>query len=321
MNLLEMGRGPRKVQRLAEIAGVLVRHGLSYFVTRLNLSRYLPKRKQVASAQEGPLDRQSLAYRLTRVMEELGPTFVRLGQVLSSRPDLLDEEFIREFERLQDQVAPFPTEQARATVARELGRPVEEAFAWFDDEPIASGSLAQVHRATLPGGGDVVVKIKRPGIERVVLTDLSLLRSVGDYAERHMPELRVFQPRVVLEELERTMRRELDFVTEAANTTRFTEALEPADGARCPQVYWDLTTSDVLTLERLQGVRISDLDAIDAAGIDRPRLARRLADVFLKQYLDMGIFHADPHPGNLLVLRDGTVGIIDFGMVGRLTGD
>jgi ubiquinone biosynthesis protein len=321
VNLLEIGRGPRKVQRLTEIATVLVRHGLSYFATRLNLGRYLPRRKQVAPAEEDPIDRQSMAHRLTRVMEELGPAFVRLGQVLSSRPDLLDEEFIREFERLQDRVAPFPSEEARATVEREFGQPVDSLFASFDDQPAASGSLAQVHHATLEDGSEVVVKIKRPGVERVVLTDLSLLRSVADYAEQHMPELRVFQPRIVLEELERTMRRELDFVTEAANTARFHDAIEPADGGRCPQVYWDLTSSDVLTLERLRGVRITNLRALDARGIDRRRLARRLADVFLKQYFELGIFHGDPHPGNLLVLGDGTVGVIDFGMVGRVTGE
>ena len=320
MSLLEIARGPRKVQRLSEIAGVLVRHGLPYLVQRLGLLRYLPKSKRLLpSGQDPELDRPGLARRLTVAMEELGPAFVRLGQLLSSRPDLIDEEFIREFERLQDQVAPFPSAEALSIVEHELGGPVGELFAAFADEPVASGSLAQVHYATLPDGTDVVVKVKRPGVEKLVMTDLSLLRSLADYGQRHIPELRVFQPAVMVEELERTMRRELDFVTEAANTARFERELAAVDGARCPKVYWDLTSSSVLTLERFTGVRVTDLDALGAMGVDRVALARRLADVFLKQYLEMAAFHGDPHPGNLLVMPDGTVGIIDFGMTGRLT--
>lgn len=320
MSLLEIGRGPRKVQRLTEIAGVLVRHGLPYLVQRLGLLRYLPKSKRLLPAgHETELDRAGFAQRLTVAMEELGPAFVRLGQFLSSRPDLIDEAFIREFERLQDQVAPFPSDEALAIVEGELGKPVSELFATFDSEPVASGSLAQVHYATLPDDTDVVVKVKRPGVEKLVLTDLSLLRSLADYAQRHIPELRVFQPLVMMDELTRTMRRELDFVTEAANTARFQRDLAGVAGARCPKVYWDLTSSSVLTLERFTGPRITDLAALDDMGVDRKALAHRLVDVFLEQYLQMAAFHGDPHPGNLLVLADGTVGIIDFGMVGRMT--
>ena len=322
MSLLEIGRGPRKVQRLTEIAVVLVRHGLTYLVERLNLHRYLPRSRQLLPpGKDATLDRAGLARRLTVAMEALGPTFVRLGQLLSARPDLLPDDFIREFERLQDQVAPFPSDEARATIERELGKGVDELFASFGDEPVASGSLAQVHHATLRDGAEVVVKVQRPRVEEVVRTDLSLLRSLADYAERHVSELAMFQPAVVVDELERTMRRELDFVTEAANTARFCRDLAGVEGARCPRVYWPLTSSRVLTLERFTGVRITDLEALASMGVDRAALAGRLVDVFLKQYLEMGAFHGDPHPGNLLVLADGAVGILDFGMVGRLTSD
>lgn len=324
MNLMEFGRGPRKVQRLTEIAAVLVRHGLSHFVRRLNLSRYLPRRKQLMASggeSEEGLDRETLARRLTLAMEGLGPTFVRLGQMLSSRPDLVGEEFTREFERLQDRVAPFPSETARATIAEEFGRPVNELFESFEDSPAASGSLAQVHYARLIDGTNVVVKIKRPGVERVIMTDLSLLRSLANYTERYLPELQVLQPGMILDELERTIRRELDFITEASNTDRFHEVLTQKDGTACPQVFWDLTSSDVLTMERIEGVRITDLPALGVQKTNRKELAHRLVDIFLTQYLEMGIFHADPHPGNLLVLSDGRVGIIDFGMVGRLTNE
>ena len=322
MNVLELGRGPRKVHRLTEIAAVLVRHGLSYVVRRLNLGRYLPKRKQIiAAGTEEGLDEESLPHRLTLVMEDLGPTFVRLGQLLSSRPDLVGEDFVRHFERLQDHVAPFATAVARATVKREFARDIEDLFASFDDQPAASGSLAQIHHAVLPDGTDVVVKIKRPGVERIVLTDLSLLRTLAGYIERHVPELQAFQPRMVLDELEHTMRRELDFVTEASNTARFHELLAADQRACCPAVVWDLTSSDVFTMERLRGVRITDLAALEAQSTDPHALARDLVDVFLTQYLEAGTFHADPHPGNLLILPDGTIGVIDFGMVGRLTNE
>ena len=320
MSILEISRGPRKVQRLTEIAAVMVRHGLTYLVDRLNLHQYLPKRKQlIPTGEPDTFDRAGLARRLTVAMEALGPTFVRLGQLLSSRPDLLPDEFIREFERLQDQVAPFPSSEARAIIEEELQAPVGELFGTLDEEPVASGSLAQVHYATLPDGTEVVVKVQRPGVESLVLTDLSLLRPLAEYAERHVPELQMFQPTKVLDELERTIRHELDFVTEASNTARFHRELLPIDGVRCPQVYWDLTSSRVLTMERLAGARVTDVERLDAMGVDRPALARRLVDVFLKQYLEMGAFHGDPHPGNLFVAQDGTIGVIDFGMVGRLT--
>ena len=321
MNLLQIGRGPRRVQRLTEIAVVLVRHGLSHLVLRLNLTRYLPRRKQLLSSADSAIDRETVARRLTLAMEDLGPTFVRLGQMLSSRPDLVGDEFVREFERLQDQVAPFPGDQARAIVEEELDRPVDELFAAFSDEPMACGSLAQVHRATLLDGTDVVVKIRRPDIERRIFTDLSLLRTLAGYVERYAPELEVFQPRLILDELERAMRRELDFVTEASTTARFHDTLAAMPGARCPKVFWDCTTSAVLTLERFAGVRITDREALAAQGVDRSRLARTLADVFLTQYLELGSFHGDPHPGNLMVLADGDIGLLDFGMVGRLTND
>jgi len=320
VSILEISRGPRKVQRLTEIAAVLVRHGLTYLVDRLDLYRYLPKRKQlIPTGEPDTLDRAGLARRLTVAMEALGPTFVRLGQLLSSRPDLLPDDFIREFERLQDQVAPFPSSEARAIIEEELQAPVGELFGTLDEEPVASGSLAQVHYATLPDGTEVVVKVQRPGVESQVLTDLSLLRPLAEYAERHVPELQMFQPTKVLDELERTIRHELDFVTEASNTARFHRELLPIDGVRCPRVYWDLTSSRVLTMERLGGARVTDVERLDAMGVDRPALARRLVDVFLKQYLEMGAFHGDPHPGNLFVAQDGTIGVIDFGMVGRLT--
>ena len=237
MSILEIGRGPRKVQRLTEIAAVMVRHGLTYLVDRLNLHHYLPKRKQLIPAGEPDrFDRAGLARRLTVAMEALGPTFVRLGQLLSSRPDLLPDDFIREFERLQDQVAPFPSSEARAIIEEELQAPVGELFGTLDEKPVASGSLAQVHYATLPDGAEVVVKVQRPGVESLVLTDLSLLRPLAEYAEGHVPELQMFQPTKVLDELERTIRRELDFVTEASNTARFHRELLPIDGVRCPRV-------------------------------------------------------------------------------------
>jgi len=315
-----IARTSRKAQRLTEIALVLVRHGFSHFVHRLNLHRYLPRAHKLAARAERR-DEETLAHRLSLVMEELGPTFVKLGQMLSTRPDLLPESFVNEFRRFQDHVAPFSGDEARAVVERELGGPIEQLFQSFSDHPLASGSLAQVHGATLSSGQQVAVKVKRPGIERTVLTDVELLKGLARYAERHVAEMQVYRPVLVIDELHRSIRRELEFITEASYTSKFHQALADLEGVRTPAVCWDLTTSNVLTLERLDGFNIGDGAQIDRRGIDRRKLTAALVAAFMRMYFELGLFHADPHPGNLLVQEDGTLAIIDFGNSGHLAAD
>lgn len=263
-----------------------------------------------------PPEEDTIAKRVTLALEELGPTFVKLGQLLSTRPDVVPEEFIQEFRRLQDRVQPFDAAEAKARIATELGAPIRELFSHFNDIPRASGSIAQVHDARLLDATEVVVKVKRPGIDRQIMTDLDLLRLLADQAER-VTDLKVFRPAMMADEFSQAVRRELDFITEAAFTAQFAKDFENRN-IGIPAVYWDFTTSSVLTLQRLSGLNLTDPSQLNKAGVDKKRLAHDMLSAFMHQYFDTGLFHADPHPGNLLVTPTGRLSLVDFGMVGHL---
>ncbi len=322
MSLISIGKTPRRLYRLSQILQSFVRHGFGHLVYNLKLHTYLP----VASRfREKPLklaqyEEETLAKRLALVFQELGPMFVKLGQVLSTRPDLIPDEFVKEFRKLQAGVLPFDSTVAKGIVESELKCPIRESFSTFEDKPRASGSIAQVHDAVLLDGTKVVVKVKRPGIDRVMLTDLDLLSFLADRAER-IEELKPFRPVMVVDEFSRAIHQELDFVTEASHTAKFHQSFEGNPKIHIPKVYWDFTTSSVLTLERLSYPNLVDCSPLDEWGIDRKRLAIDLMTTFMEQFFITGMFHADPHPGNLLVSRDGILGIIDFGMVGYATDD
>jgi ubiquinone biosynthesis protein len=319
--IADLVRLPRQIQRLAEIVGVLVRHGFRRQVSVLGLHEELPFLRRWMAGRGGKrpeIEQKTDAERLTAALQELGTTFVKLGQILSARPDIVGDRFAAEFRRLRDRVEPFDSETARTLVAQELGCPLDAVFAYFDDVPAGSGSIAQVHRATLKDGTLVMVKVQRPNIGSTIYSDISILRSVARLAEPHFPEIR---PTQLVEEFDRAIRNELDFTVEAASTAEFHEMLEPVDGARAPAVLWDLTTARVLTVERLRGVPIGDVDELVRRGHDRSQLVRTLTDCFLHQYFSAGTFHADPHSGNLLVDDDGTIGVIDFGSIGHISED
>ena len=320
MAFMDVVHLPRNIHRLAEILHVLIRNGLGHFVRRLNLQEHIPMLARVLGRRDErgvPHDQETVAHRIATALQELGPTFVKMGQMLSSRPDLLSESFIEEFQRLQDRVAPFPGEQAQAILREELG-PEFDQFEELGPEAFASGSMAQVHRARLRTGEDVVVKILRPGIEQTVWGDIAILSYLAKRAESIFPE---FNPVAIVNEFEKSMRREMDLVTEAAYTSKFSKAFADQDMIHCPAVYWDLTTSKVLTLEWIQGVSVSDAEDLRARGFDPAKIAATLADSFMAQFFRVGMFHADPHPGNLLVMNDGRVALVDFGLVGHLTAD
>lgn len=312
----------RSLLRLTEIASVLTRHGLGHLVDRLELRQHVPFLRGLVwrfSGREAPVPIEHLGARLVLVLEELGPTFIKLGQLLSGRPDLLPESWIAEFRRLQDRVPPFDPEVARRTIEEELGQPVDVAFREFDAVPLASGSIAQAHRATLRDGFEVIVKVRRPGIEHQLNVDLELLADLAQLAERYVEELRAVQPMMIVAELARGLRRELDFVTEATYTSKFHQLVAGDPRIRSPQVRWELVTAKVLVITKLPGKNIGDLARLDRLGLDRAKLAATLAESFLHQYFIAGLFHADPHPGNILVDDAGVIGLIDFGMVGQLT--
>jgi len=320
VNLSKLARHYRSGQRLRHILMVLARHGFGHLIERLHLTEYIPLLGRMMRKAPG-VEELTVQRRLVHVLQELGPTFVKLGQMLSGRPDLLPQEYIDELKRLRDQVEPFPSDEARAVVAEELGAPLEEIFEEFVDVPLASGSIAQVHEAVIRNGDRVVIKVRRPGIEKVMMTDVDLLMDLAELAERHVPELNVLRPRMLVEELQRGVRRELNFITEASYTARFGGMYEGNPRILIPKVYWDHTTAAVLTLGKITGVPISNVEELRRRGMNLVDLARVGADAFMKQYLEEGMFHADPHGGNILVTEDGNLGILDFGLVGHLSDE
>jgi ubiquinone biosynthesis protein len=321
MSLIPFGRQIRSLSRLGHVVTVLTRHGFGWFVVSLRLERLVPFRKRLLHRREPPEQRpdETTAARVARVLEELGPTYVKLGQVLGSRTDLLPPAFIQEFRKLQDRVKPFPTAEARAQIARQLGGPVEEFFDDFGPEPFAGGSIAQAYAAKTKDGQDVVVKVRRPGIRDVLDADIDILLRLADLAERYVPEYRIYRPVMLVEEFAQTVRREIDFVSEASNTQRFRRTFEDNPNIRVPNVLWDLTAGGVLTLERIEGVPIYDEAALARIGADRQALGRHLTECFMRQYFELGLFHADPHPGNLVAQAPDVLGILDFGQIGRLS--
>jgi ubiquinone biosynthesis protein len=252
------------------------------------------------------------------VLEEWGPTAVKFGQLLATRPDLLPDPYLMELRKLADSVPPFDATEARRIIEAELGKPVTELFREFDAEPIAAGSIAQAHTALLHSGEPVVIKVKRPSVEEVMLADLDLLEAVIVPLLEWLEDLRPLQPAMLVREFRRSLRRELDFVAEASITRKIRADLAKISFVRVPLVYWNLTTSNVLTLQRLSGVRLTDSKALAALKVDCKRTARQIAEVFLSQFFMTGLFHADPHPGNLLLTEDGGIALLDFGMAGRL---
>ena len=308
-------------QRYREIAQVLLRHGFGYLLHELELTQFLSRRKKGELAvRQGAkeLPRAKKARRLRTALEDLGPAFIKLGQLLSARADLLAPEYIRELEKLQDNVPPFPFEKVAETVQLELGRRLEEIFAGFHSEPLAAASIGQVHRAVLKTGQEVAVKIRRPEIEKILATDLEIMHDLARLADRHAPFREMYSLREMAEEFEQIVTEELDFTREGRHADTFRKNFHGDPDVYVPAVYWEYTTSKVLTLEYVEGVKLTDTAEILRRGVNRRKLARLLADALLRQILIDGFFHADPHPGNLFALPGDRLMFLDFGIVGRL---
>lgn len=320
MEILKLKKRYRHLLRIKDIAKVLARHGFGNVIDRLHLRHYAPMinrlSKPMATDRPGEVP---TAKRVVSVFEELGPTFVKLGQLLSQRPDLIPPEYVDEFSKLQDKVAPFSSEEAIKSVEEMLKAPLDRAFKFFDKEPHASGSIAQVHNAVLKNGKSVMVKIKRPKIKEVIESDIEVLSKLADLFDRFYPEAQIFRPKQLVEEFSRVIHREINFVTEAAATAKMRKLLADDESVRIPEIYWDYTDGNVMTLERLCGINIRNTDELITAGVNRKATAHRLGKLFLKQYFSIGRFHADPHPGNISINPDGTINLFDFGMTGHLT--
>jgi ubiquinone biosynthesis protein len=307
---------------LLRVATVLVRYRLDELVDATGLFRPLKWLRALLPRPRTDIASLSRGARLRLALQALGPIYVKAGQVLSTRRDLLPADIADELALLQDQVAPFPGEQAVATVERALGRPVSELYARFEVAPLASASIAQVHAATLHDGREVVVKVLRPGIDRRIAEDLSLLRALAELADRHHPKSDHLRPLEVYREIESTLENELDLQREGANASLLRRNFDASPDLKVPAVHWDLSSEDVLTLERVYGIPVDDVAALDAAGIDRRRLAAKGVRLFYTQVFRDNFFHADAHPGNVWV-DPGSGGnprfiALDFGIMGSL---
>lgn len=306
----------RYLRRYRQIGEALLKHGFGLFIDQLDLRHLLPFRRRLLRRGDGaaPL---TVSVRLRLVCEELGPTFVKLGQLLSTRADLIPADVAEELSKLQDEVPPFPAEEAIRVVEKELDRPLDALFASFERSPLAAASISQVHRAVLHTGEQVAVKIRRPGIERQIETDIEILLGLAELAkERLRPDL--LDPVGVVEEFARTIRRELDFRIEARHIQRFRENFSTWEQVHIPAVHWRFTTERLLVTEYVEGVKVTDAAALEAWGIDPAEVAKRGAEAFLKQVMLDGTFHGDPHPGNVLAMPDGRLAFLDFGVVGQL---
>ncbi len=308
----------RDLDRLRQIVTVLVRHGFGGIVERVGLASLLA----AGTATSQQAQRTTPGERLRLVMQDLGPSFVKLGQILSTRPDLLPEDIVTELKKLQDEVAPVSFEQTRTMVETELGAPLAELFATFEEKPLASASISQVHRAQLRLEDllvDVVVKVQRPKIKDTIERDVDLLYWLARAIERSIPEAKIYSPVKAVAEFDRSITAELDFNLEADNAVRFARNFDGVTMARFPEVYRLASSRRVLTLEFLPGLKV--YDAV-RAGYSAERIAKSSLAIIIKQVFEDGFFHADPHPGNFLILgekNDPIIGLIDLGLVGRLT--
>ncbi len=314
-----IGRTYRHMQRYRQILSVLFKYGFGDLVDALKIEQYLEIGLQMLSKKRREkIDTLSRAVRVRMVLEELGPTFVKMGQILSTRSDLLPVEFIQELPKLQDEVAPFSFSEVEAVINEELKKPIDQVFSNFDKQSLAAASIGQVHRAKMLEGQDVVIKIQRPGIQRTIEVDLEIMMHLAGLMERHLEGWDIQRPTKVVEEFARTLERELDYTLEAAHIERFARQFEDEPAVYVPQVYHEVTTSRVLTMEYISGVKASDIDRLEKEGLDRKKIAQQGLILIMKQIFVHGFFHADPHPGNIFVLPDNIICYIDFGMMGRL---
>jgi ubiquinone biosynthesis protein len=307
----------KKFRRFKDIAAILARHGFADVASRSGLSRAMRVARKIVSLGYWK-DKAAISTgaRLRSICEELGATFIKFGQVLANRPDLFPPDVIRELAKLQDDVPPFPFAEVEAILERELVRPVTELFATIDPQPLAAASIAQVHRATLITGEEVVIKVKRPGLEKTVREDLSVLRDIAAYIEDNFEGIEHLRPRSLVEEFARTFAMEMDLRAEARNIQRFAANFADEPNVIVPRVYPEFCTGDLLTMEYLDGQKVTHVNNWEAFPMSPEEIATLGTRLLLRSVFEFRFYHADPHPGNFMIARDGKVCLLDFGMVG-----
>src|SRR5438270_6580079 len=308
----------RSLGRLSEIAQVAVRHGFGYWFDTHRLTDLFPRRTRV----ELDGQRSQRGQHLREMLDELGPTFVKFGQLLSTRPDVLPPDIITELRGLQDDVRPFPFAQVEQVVEEDLGLTLDKLFTEFDEKPVAAASIGQVHRARLPNGRDVAVKVQRPGAPRQIEADLALMYQAARIAEERVRALDFIDARQLVDEFSRSIRQELDYRLEARNADAFHRNFAGHPHVHVPRVYWSYTRSRVLTLEWLDGVQVVDIDPAEWSLEERRELAYLMTETWMTMIFRNGFFHGDPHPANILVLGSADqIGLVDFGQTGKLSDD
>lgn len=310
------------INRYREIAMQFSKSGLGFLIEEIGLDRVisLPKRILLRQQNDEVLEK-TYAERIRIFIEEMGTTFIKLGQIASTRGDLLPPDLIKELEKLQSHVAPFPAAEARKLIEESLEAPIDELFMIFDDTPVGSASIGQVHRAMLHTGEDVAVKVQRANIEKRVRTDLEILRHLAVLAESNLEWARNYQVTDMIEEFSDALINELDYTIEARNVERIGKTHKNDNKIKIPEIYWEYSTKNVMVMDFIKGIPVNHFDELDKLNINRSDLAETLARAIFQQIFEEGYFHGDPHPGNVSVLRDGTLVFLDFGMIGRLTSD
>lgn len=322
MELLRIAKTYKTAKRLQQIVNVFLKHGFGRIIDQIHLGRYIPFTKRLRTFGQWPaLKGPTVPERLRMAFTELGPSFIKLAQLLSTRPDLITARYAEEFRKLQDEVPPFSTEKARGIIEEELNTPLDRVFMDFQEKPVAAASIAQVHHASLLDGSAVVVKVQRPDIKKQIETDIDIMSTAARLMERYIAEAKFFNPSGIVQEFSKTVRKELDFNAEARNANRFSRNFKDNPDICIPKVYPEFLTEKVLVMERIEGVRIDDIEAIEHMGLDRKELARIGVNAYFKMILEDGFFHADPHPGNIFAMPTGQVGFMDFGIVGRVSDE
>lgn len=308
-----IGRTFKTAGRLRTIVGVFAKHGFQNLAERIKLGRYI-----LGRLSEEELDKYSMPERLRMSFEQLGPTFVKLGQVLATRPDLIPADFVDEFCKLHNQVKTIPWEEIETALKAQYGRDLSDIFIEIEHEPLAAASIAQVHKAILRDGTKVVVKVRRPGIIETVTEDLAVLFQLAELIEKYIPELKIYNPTAVIEEFFKALELETNFIIEANNMRRFSKNFANDNTIRIPKVIWKYTGESVLVMEALDGVPLSFPSAIHQEGLDLNLIVNRGLKIFMKMVFQDGFFHGDLHPGNLFIMPGNVIGLVDFGVVGRL---
>jgi ubiquinone biosynthesis protein len=318
MKIPRVDKGYRNLRRTRQILAVFAKHGFAEILDRMGIAARVRIIARLRGRKTGDVRPLSAPRRLRLALEALGPTFIKVGQLLSTRSFLLPPPFIEELSKLQDKVQPIPFDQVKDLVEKELNGSLETLFQSFDSEPIASASMALAYKATLPSGEQVIVKVQRPKIIPLIETDMSILHDLVVLIERHIEESRQYNPVALVEELRRSMRREVDFMNEARHIEQFAANFKNVEPIHVPKVYWDFCTSKIVTLEFIDGLKISEVELLRESGAELKQIAQAGTKFILKQIFEDGFFHADPHPGNLFFTKEGKIAPVDFGIMGRL---